>query len=296
MPTVPPPPLVPTLLHVAPVLHVAPILHVAPLLMLLAAHTGFALPEPGSKGKKKTGNWKPPEFDESLANNITVMEGDPASLPCVVTRLRGRSVSWIRQRDLHVISANELTFTSDDRFKVVIDNATSSFTLHVAVALRNDTGVYECQVNTRPKLSRPITLTVQVPAATIQGPAELFIKSGSTLVLSCTALLHPDANSTVDWLHNGTKMSIAGPRGGVSIHTERAGQLVSSKLSVVRAAGRDAGNYTCQPDSVHPANTTVYIVEGEFPAAMHHESCVEVPSASVWASLLLVGVVLLAGR
>ncbi|XP_071533341.1 zwei Ig domain protein zig-8-like [Panulirus ornatus] len=247
-------------------------LQLVTLLMLFTSGSGVPNPGTGNKNKKVSSTWSPPEFDETLPNNITVMEGEPAVLPCVVTKLRGRSVSWIRQRDLHVISANELTFTSDDRFKVVIDNLTSSYMLEVAAALRNDSGIYECQVNTRPKLSRPVTLTVQVPAARIPGPRELFIRSGSTLVLSCTALLHPDAISKVDWLHNQTKVSIAGPRGGVSIHTEKAGQLLSSKLSVVKVAARDAGNYTCQPDSVHPASATVFIVDEEFPAAMHHDS------------------------
>nr|XP_053647551.1 uncharacterized protein LOC128699067 [Cherax quadricarinatus] len=111
-----------------------------------------------------------------------------------------------------------------------------------------------------------------IAAASIAGPSELFIKSGSTLVLSCIALLHPDAVSKVDWLHNLTKLSVAGPRGGVSVHTEKAGQLLSSKLSVVKVAASDAGNYTCHPDSVEPASATVFIVDEEFPAAMHHDN------------------------
>ncbi|XP_042216186.1 hemicentin-1-like [Homarus americanus] len=271
------------------------ILHLATLLVSLCpANTSLGNPEPGIKSKKVSTLWTPPEFDETLPNNITVMEGEPAALPCVVTKLRGRSVSWIRQRDLHVISANDLTFTSDDRFKVVIDNTSSSYTLEVAAALRNDSGVYECQVNTRPKLSRPVSLTVHVPAAKIPGPSELFIRSGSTLVLSCTALLHPSAISTVDWLHNKTKMSIAGPRGGVSIHTEKAGQLLSSKLSVVKVAATDAGNYTCHPDSVHPASATVFIVDEEFPAAMHHDSGTKTTQPISGLAHLAVNVALLA--
>lgn len=42
-----------------------------------------------------------------------------------------------------------------------MDNETASFELEVHATLTNDSGVYECQVNTRPKLSRPVTLTVQ---------------------------------------------------------------------------------------------------------------------------------------
>ncbi|XP_050738805.1 hemicentin-1-like [Eriocheir sinensis] len=247
----------------------------ASLLILLVANPGSADPNPDparGKAKKEGGNWTPPEFDETLPNGVTVMEGETAILPCVVTKLRGRSVSWIRQSDLHVISANQLIFTSDDRFKVRMDNETSSFELEVRTALTNDSGVYECQVNTRPKLSRPVTLTVQATGASIHGPAEVYIKTGSTLVLTCSAALHPNALTKVDWEHNDTKVTISGPRGGVSIHTEAGGRVVTSRLSVVRAAPPDAGNYTCHPHSALPATTTVYIVDEQFPAAMHHES------------------------
>lgn len=68
----------------------------------------------------------------------------------------------------------------------------------------------------------------------------------------------------VEWLHNKTKVTITGGRGGVSIHTEKAGRLLSSKLSVVRVAPEDAGNYTCQPDTVSPASATVFIVDGRW--------------------------------
>ncbi|XP_042211029.1 carcinoembryonic antigen-related cell adhesion molecule 1-like [Homarus americanus] len=181
----------------------------------------------------------------------------------------------MRRRILHVISANQPIFTSDDRFKVRMDNETSSFTLEIGAALTNDSGVYECQVNTRPKLSRPVTLTVQAAGAVILGPAELYIKTGSTLVLTCTATLHPLAHAKVEWQHNGTQVTISGPRGGVSIHTEAGVGVVTSRLSVVRAAPGDAGNYTCHPHTALPATTTVFIVDEQFPAAMHHESGAE---------------------
>ncbi|XP_045101054.1 zwei Ig domain protein zig-8-like isoform X2 [Portunus trituberculatus] len=249
----------------------------ASLLILLGANSGSAEPNPEpakGKSKKEGGNWTPPEFDETLPSSVTVMEGETAILPCVVTKLRGRSVSWIRQSDLHVISANQLIFTSDDRFKVRMENETS-FELEVRTALTNDSGVYECQVNTRPKLSRPVALTVQASGAIIHGPAEVYIKTGSTLVLTCSAAIHANAITKVDWEHNDTKVTISGPRGGVSIHTEAGGREVrevTSRLSVVRAAPPDAGNYTCHPHAALPATTTVYIVDEQFPAAMHHES------------------------
>ena len=49
----------------------------------------------GGKGKKKSGNWTPPSFDERLQNEFSVIEGESVSFLCVVNKLRGRSVSLI---------------------------------------------------------------------------------------------------------------------------------------------------------------------------------------------------------
>ena len=58
-------------------------------------------------------------------------------------------------------------------------------------------------------------------------------------------------------------MNITAPRGGISIQTEREGTTVVSRLSVVKAISQDAGNYTCQPDLVTAATSTVYVVDGK---------------------------------
>ena len=48
----------------------------------------------------------------------------------------------------------------------------------------------------------------------------------------------------------------------MSIQTDRERNYVVSRLSIVRATPNDAGSYKCAPDLVHPANSTVFVVEG----------------------------------
>ncbi|KAK3890775.1 hypothetical protein Pcinc_005306 [Petrolisthes cinctipes] len=98
----------------------------------------------------------------------------------------------------------------------------------------------------------------------------------------------------VEWEHNETLVSISAPRGGVNIHTEAGGSLVKSRLSVVRAAPPDAGNYTCRPQAALPASASVYIVDEQFPAAMHHESATNL-TTTPW-QLLLILAALVAAR
>ncbi|KAK8389810.1 hypothetical protein O3P69_009066 [Scylla paramamosain] len=49
--------------------------------------------------------------------NVTAVLGHRASLPCQVKNLGPKDVSWIRQRDLHILTVGIFTYTSDDRFK-----------------------------------------------------------------------------------------------------------------------------------------------------------------------------------
>ena len=86
-------------------------------------------------------------------------------------------------------------------------------------------------------------------------------------IMNLNKLLYTKGSHTtpqVWWQHNGSPISITSPRGGVSIETEKEGRKLLSRLSVVHALASDAGNYTCGPDLVNPANVTVYVVEGKF--------------------------------
>ncbi|KAJ8939854.1 hypothetical protein NQ318_006902 [Aromia moschata] len=72
-------------------------------------------------------------------------------------------VSWIRSRDLHILTSGRHTFTGDGRFESVHSDSSGDFWgLRIRGAFESDTGRYECQVNTEPKMSLAITLTVMV--------------------------------------------------------------------------------------------------------------------------------------
>ncbi|KAJ8867403.1 hypothetical protein PR048_031204, partial [Dryococelus australis] len=69
-------------------------------------------------------------------------------------------VSWIRQRDLHILTVGILTYTSDARFQVIRPDRSDNWTLQVKFPQERDSGVYECQVNTEPKMSLAFRLNV----------------------------------------------------------------------------------------------------------------------------------------
>lgn len=87
--------------------------------------------------------------------------------------------------------------------------------------------------------------------AKILGNAELFIKSGSDINLTCLAMQSPVPPSFIYW-YKGKRVMNYSQRGGINVITERSTR--TSKLLIAKATSADSGNYTCSPSS-----------SGEFP-------------------------------
>ncbi|KAG4074664.1 hypothetical protein HA402_004535 [Bradysia odoriphaga] len=106
-----------------------------------------------------TGNLLP-YFDFDVQRNVTVTVGQTGFLHCRVERLGDKDVSWIRKRDLHILTAGVTVYTSDQRFQVNRPKNSSIWTLQIKYPQIRDGGVYECQINTEPKMSLSYTLNI----------------------------------------------------------------------------------------------------------------------------------------
>lgn len=69
-------------------------------------------------------------------------------------------VSWIRKRDLHILTVGILTYTNDQRFQSLHTDGSDEWTLKVTSPQVRDSGTYECQVSTEPKISQAFNLQV----------------------------------------------------------------------------------------------------------------------------------------
>lgn len=212
-------------------------------------------------------------FDHDNPTNLTVLVGHRANLPCRVLNLNnkkeGQQVSWIRQRDLHILTVGIYTYTADDRFKVVHATESDEWTLEINPVAFRDAGVYECQVSSSPKISLPISLTVEAQKARIEGPTEVYIQNGSTIRLTCVVNTHYDNVGVVSWFRDTHRLDYDSPRGGVSIEIEKTPTHTTSKLFITPALRLDSGNYTCGPQCAAPASVLVMVVNGEESAAVH---------------------------
>ncbi|XP_039302721.1 uncharacterized protein LOC105204615 isoform X3 [Solenopsis invicta] len=172
-------------------------------------------------------------------------------------------VSWIRKRDLHILTSMSVTYTSDARFTVVGNPETDDWNLRIDYVQPRDAGIYECQVNTEPKIYRAVALKVLDIQARITGSQELYIRKGSTISLTCIIELQDLPPSNVTWYHAGVVIDFDGPRGGVSLETEKGKLGTTSKLLITRAQLDDSGNYTCASSKVTPASVMVHVLNGE---------------------------------
>ncbi|CAH1158386.1 unnamed protein product [Phyllotreta striolata] len=236
-----------------------------------------------------------PYFDAMTPSNVTALVGKSAYLSCRVRNLGNKTVSWIRHRDIHILTVGSYTYTSDQRFQANHHPETEDWTLQVKWAQKRDAGTYECQISTQPVKSYFVNLNVvddlvgdepakdestenllslrsrteyyKMPTAQILGGPDLHVDKGSTINLTCSIRFSPEPPAYIFWYHHDDVISYDSSRGGVSVITEK-GDVTTSFLLIQHADISDSGKYSCSPSNADVASVRVHVLNGERPAAM----------------------------
>ncbi|KAJ8726800.1 hypothetical protein PYW08_015197 [Mythimna loreyi] len=230
-----------------------------------AIRPGMALD--GPRPTPRTG----PYFDLMASKNVTALLGKTAYLNCRVKNLGNKTlnmqVSWVRHRDIHLLTVGRYTYTSDQRFRAIHLPHSEDWTLQIKYPQHRDSGIYECQISTTPHMSHFIHLSVVEPTTEIIGGPDLYIDRGSTINLTCVVLYSPEPPAYIFWNHNDAIISYDSPRGGVSVVTEK-GETTTSFLLIQQARPSDSGTYQCNPSNAQSKSIVVHVLNGEYPAAM----------------------------
>ncbi|XP_065090228.1 hemicentin-2-like [Ochlerotatus camptorhynchus] len=229
----------------------------------------FSFPPPDNK----------PYFDDVSPRNVTTVVDDTAILKCRVKHKGNRTVSWMRKRDLHILTSGTHTYTGDQRFSVHHPLDSDDWDLKISFAQPRDSGIYECQVNTEPKINLAVYLHVTAARAKILGSQEAHVRKGSTISLSCVVNFHAPS---ITWYHGTSIVNFDSARGGISLETEKTDAGTSSRLLLTKATVSDSGNYTCVPAGAIPASVQVYVLNGEHPAAMQTSGQMALRLGSGW--------------
>ncbi|XP_059620981.1 zwei Ig domain protein zig-8-like isoform X1 [Phlebotomus argentipes] len=206
-----------------------------------------------------------PYVDKAASKNVTALLGKTAYLNCRVKNLGNKTmllqVSWIRHRDIHLLTVGRYTYTSDQRFRAIHHPHSEDWILQIKYPQHRDSGIYECQVSSTPHISHYIHLNVIEPSTEIIGAPDLYIESGSTINISCLVLNSPETPAYIFWNHNNAIISYDSPRGGVSVITEK-GETTTSFLLIKNARPSDSGQYQCNPSNAKSKSVTVHVLNG----------------------------------
>ncbi|XP_037080207.1 zwei Ig domain protein zig-8-like [Pollicipes pollicipes] len=260
------------------------------LVTLMLVHDGVTVlqsaDEPPSRPPWQRPSMLQPVFLNTSTLHVVSPAGRPAHLHCKIQHLGDKTVSWVRKSDLHILTVGLFTYTTDKRFLALHSDGTQEWTLKVLAPTLDDSGVYECQVSTEPKISLPFQLHVVVPRARILGNREQHVNSGSDVNLTCHV---SHDTSSIYWYHNGRVINY---RGQERLHLESSHTF--SRLHITGVASSDSGNYTCDPAGTVPVWAVLHVINGEHPAAMQHNAANG--TRFDWPLAVMVVLLLLTGR
>ncbi|XP_050740359.1 zwei Ig domain protein zig-8-like [Eriocheir sinensis] len=214
--------------------------------------------------------------------NQTAHVGRQAELHCRVHSIGNRTVSWIRGRDLRILTVGRYTYTTDLRYEALHQNGTNQWTLRIRSVQPRDHGTYECQVSTKPVKTFTTYLRVLEPRGKILGAPDLYVQKGSMINLTCVLQDLPEPPLYVRWYHSNKlfsnrNISYSSSRGGVSMIVEKGPTTVSHLLITAANVG-DNGIYTCVANNLNATSVTLHVLNaGEHPAAMQTNKAPPLP-------------------
>ncbi|XP_076750384.1 zwei Ig domain protein zig-8 isoform X2 [Xylocopa sonorina] len=246
-------------------------------------------------GNNDWGEGDLPVFEQTAAN-VSAFVGQSVYLPCRVRNLGDKVVSWMRSKDLHILTSGNTLFSSDTRFGPQHTPGSDAWTLRLDNARKTDSGKYECQVNTEPKMMYAVQLSVRgyestAPVASIMGPREQKVPSGSTITLRCVILSPYQTRPIrgVQWLRDNKLLTFQAARGGINVETVRGAARTVSELTLAAVTPNDVGKYSCRPTEGRTDTVMLIVEPGERTEAMQRDAGYVSSGCDVrlWAGLLL---------
>ncbi|XP_076465226.1 zwei Ig domain protein zig-8-like isoform X2 [Babylonia areolata] len=220
-------------------------------------------------GKRKKVTGPQPSFVPGKMN-ITVRQGDIATLPCTVQNLGTRRVSWRRIGFGHFLTIGTTTWVQDPN--IILEHAEwpgglTDWNLVVKEARLQDAGIYECQVIHTTTIKwrvhlKVIPSPVYKPAISLEGRE--FVDSGQTVYLKCTSTEGSRVPDDVDWFKDGDKVdSEKYPHVTITKIRKQENRTLVSELIIERGKSSDSGTYICRSSLEQLASLEVHVLVAE---------------------------------
>lgn len=189
---------------------------------------------------------------------VNATSGKTAYLQCRVKHLGSNTVVWLRERDLHILTYDVYTFTSEDQFESFHAVDSDEWTLMIRHTQVKDSGTYVCQVSSEPYISQYYHLNIFEPRTKITGRPEQYVQAGSDISLTCVVLETLGPTEDIFWF-SGEDIINNGVNEAINIVTDR--QAGTSQLIVSGVKTQDSGNYTCSLSNFDFDTVTVFVLD-----------------------------------
>ncbi|XP_063587130.1 hemicentin-2-like isoform X1 [Penaeus indicus] len=229
-----------------------------------------------------------PSFLNSTDNSIQVVAGTTAMLTCGIKNLHNYTVSWVRGRDIRLLTTGSITYTSDTRFVPFNPSGGQQWILKIHYVRLTDAGSYLCQVSTTPPITHAINLTVHPEAVAKILPApEVHVQLGSRLEVTCQVEGCPPP-ALLSWTREGQPVLTPDSSNYDLANGNATTPIATLTLARPHAEARDSGSYSCSSKCTTPVNVTVHVLREELAAMQHHNAASrKVASADLLSSVLL---------
>lgn len=189
---------------------------------------------------------------------VNVTYGKTAYLCCRVKNLGSNSVAWLRDRDLHILTYDVYTFTSEAQFEFFHAVDSDEWTLVIRHTQVTDSGNYICQVNSKPFISQYYHLNILEPRTKITGRPEQYFQAGRDINLTCVVMETLRPTEEIFWF-NGEDIINSGINEAINIVMDR--EIGTSQLTISGIRTQDSGNYTCLLSNFDFATVTVFVLD-----------------------------------
>ncbi|CAL1529683.1 unnamed protein product [Lymnaea stagnalis] len=154
----------------------------------------------------------------TTTEHVTVVEGGRVILPCSVDTTAEMSVIWVNPKKI-VMSVGDRRLIDDHRISVERPYI-KIWNLLIRNVRYNDSGIFECRINTNPVQTKKVHLDVKVPPAILSqlSSDKVTLEEGQTATLVCNVTGIPQPNVT--WYKRNYKELTGGVKEKIGLEGE----------------------------------------------------------------------------
>jgi hypothetical protein len=85
------------------------------------------------KHQSKHPHYEEPDFDYMSFRNVSTLVENTVYLKCFVKNIGNKTVSWVRHRNINLLTVGTTSYTSDSRFQSIHDSDSDEWILKVRI-------------------------------------------------------------------------------------------------------------------------------------------------------------------